>query len=211
MVVEALMDLPLETLAYRLPMLLDAAKHAETLKKSQLKLPVQIIASSEDKVLPSVDEGRKLARALPNAKLTTLEGSGHVPLLEARVNLATILRDAKLLERKPLGRPKDYVTDFTLPTAEQFANASKSLSTIRKLTSPIFLSTKSDGRRVSGHPADRAAGAARPPTQSCACAGVHPCDERGRFGKSGASTISIHMNKSRIHCTRAPHGKKWRR
>ena len=142
--------LPLETLAYRLPMLLDAAKHAETLKKSQLKLPVQIIASSEDKVLPSVDEGRKLARALPNAKLTTLEGSGHVPLLEARVNLATILRDAKLLERKPLGRPKDYVTDFTLPTAEQFANASKSLSTIRKLTSPIFLSTKSDGRRVSG-------------------------------------------------------------
>ena len=79
------------------------------LKLGSLKLPVEILASSEDRVLPSVDEGKRLARALPNGRTTVLEGSGHVPLLEARVDLASILRGTRFLERMPLGKPKDYV------------------------------------------------------------------------------------------------------
>ena len=39
-------------------------------------------------MLPSVDECRRLQRLLPNARTTELPGSGHVPLLEARISLA---------------------------------------------------------------------------------------------------------------------------
>ena len=141
--------LPLETLAYRLAMLLEGAKEVEGLKLSALRLPVQVIASTEDRVLPSVDEGKRLVRAMPNARLTQLPSSGHVPLLEARVDLARVLRDAELTSRAPA--PKiDYVDDFTPPSAEAFANASARLLNIRKVTSPVFLSTAAGGRRVAG-------------------------------------------------------------
>ena len=141
--------LPLPTLAYRLAMLTRAAEAADELKLSSLQLPVQVIASTEDKVLPSTDEGRRLVRSLPNARLTTLEASGHVPLLEARVALREVLREAELTARAPLPK-KDYVSDFTFPTAEDFANASRTIGNVRKLTSPVFLSTMPDGRRVAG-------------------------------------------------------------
>ena len=68
-------SLPLKALAYRLPMLLDTAKAAKELKLGTLKLPVEILASSEDRVLPSVEEGKRLARALPNGRTTVLQGS----------------------------------------------------------------------------------------------------------------------------------------
>lgn len=141
--------LPLPTLAFRLSMLVQAAKDAEELQLDKLKLPVQVFASSEDNVLPSVREGRRLARALPNADLTILSDSGHVPLLEVRVRLADLLRQARLTEREAVGR-KDYVADFHLPSAEEFANASASLRPIRQLTSPVFFSTDSAGQRIPG-------------------------------------------------------------
>jgi len=140
---------PRATLAFRLSMLLDASRAVDKLALSQLTLPVEVISSSEDRVLPSTDEARRLARALPNAQITRLRASGHVPLLEARVRLAKILRDARLIERAPR-RAKDYVNDFTLPTAAEFANASRSLASVRKLTSPVWLSTDARGRRVAG-------------------------------------------------------------
>ena len=141
--------LPLDTLAYRLDMLTKAAEASDKLKLGTLRLPVQILCSTEDKVLPSSEEGKRLARILPNARVTLLEESGHVPLLEARVALADVLRDVQLTERAALPK-KDYVVDFKPPTAEQFENASRTLSAVRKVTSPVFLSTTPGGRRISG-------------------------------------------------------------
>ncbi len=83
--------LPLPTLAFRLAMLLEAAERAPDLPLERLKVPVDVFASTDDRVLPSRDEGRRLARRLPNAKLTLLRDSGHVPLLEARVDIAVHL------------------------------------------------------------------------------------------------------------------------
>jgi len=141
--------LPLPALAFRLSMLSKAAEEVGQLKLEKLTLPVHIFASSEDRVLPSVSEGRRLVQKLPNARLTVLDDSGHVPLLEVRVRLAALLRKARLTERKPAPR-KDYVTDFQRPSADDFAKASESLLPIRKLTSPIFLSTDAAGKRISG-------------------------------------------------------------
>ena len=144
--------MPRSTLAYRLSMLLRAAEESEKLPLSRLKLPVQILASTEDRVLPSVREGRRLLNAFPNARLTRLEGSGHIPLLEAQVDLAAIIRRSQLVERaaRPPPKQRDWVKDFTPPSKEAYANASASLATVRRLTSPVFLSTDASGRRLSG-------------------------------------------------------------
>ena len=116
----------------------------------RVKLPIQLLASTEDKVLPSVDECRRLQRLLPNARVTELQGSGHVPLLEARISLRSVLRASGLVGRGPAPRPKDYVGSFAPPSAEAILNATKQLRLIRNLVSPVFLSTKAGGRRVAG-------------------------------------------------------------
>ena len=114
-----------------------------------LSLPVQLFASTEDKILPSVDECRRLARRLGNARVTTLQASGHCPLLEGEVSLADLLEKAELTRRAPAKR-KDYIADFVPPTAEAVRNATERLAGVRKATSPVFVSTLDDGRRVSG-------------------------------------------------------------
>ena len=79
--------LPADTLSFRLAMLSEAAAQLDQSAAGlrRVKLPIQLLASTEDKVLPSVDECRKLQRLLPNARVTELQGSGHVPLLEVTV------------------------------------------------------------------------------------------------------------------------------
>ena len=72
------------------------------------------------------------------------------------------------------------VADFTEPTAEQFANASKRLASIRKLTSPVFLSTTADGRRVAGLGGLPSLGSAARGAAGDAAAGeAGSADERG--------------------------------
>ena len=45
-----------------------------------------------------------------------------------------------------------------MPTAAQFENASRTIGSVRKLTSPVFLSTDTRGRRIPDHLADDADG-----------------------------------------------------
>jgi len=72
-----------------------------------------------------------------------------VPFLEARVDFAELLRKTRLTEREPAGR-KDYVTEFKPPSAEAYARATANLQNVRRLTSPVFLSTTADGKRIAG-------------------------------------------------------------
>lgn len=143
--------LPLPTLRFRLQMMRDAS--ATVTKPStlaRLTLPVEIYASTNDRLLPSADEGRRLARDMPNARLRLLQGAGHSPLLEAGgASLGALLKSAALTERTPRSRV-DYVGKFSPPSAEAFKNASASLENIRRLASPVFVSTTADGRRIAG-------------------------------------------------------------
>ena len=143
--------LPLGCLNFRLAELRAgaAAINEDTKALKALSLPVQLFASTEDKILPSVDECRRLSRRLGNARVTTLQASGHCPLLEGEVSLADLLEKAELTRRAPAKR-KDYIADFVPPTAEAVRNATERLAGVRKATSPVFVSTLDDGRRVSG-------------------------------------------------------------
>ena len=106
-------------------MLSEAAAHLEESAASlrRVKLPIQLLASTDDRVLPSVDECRRLQRLLPNARTTELPGSCHVPLLEARISLRDVLRTSGLVGRGPAAPPKDYVASFAPPSAEAILNA----------------------------------------------------------------------------------------
>ena len=142
--------IPLPTLQFRLRALRDAAAIVSSPKVlARLTLPVQLFVAGEDRLFPSADEGRRLARDLPNARLRLLPTAGHALLLDASVSLGDLLRSSGLTERRARSRT-DYINAFRPPSEESVANASASLQTIRRLASPVFLSTTAGGRRVAG-------------------------------------------------------------
>ncbi len=162
--------LPQRTLAFRLSMLLDGAGELDAKALRRVDVPVALFASTEDRFLPSTDECNQLARLLPDANVTKIQGAGHAPLIEAgEVNLAQLIGESGLLQKNATVRPpKDYVRGWTPPTAEQVANYTRqaNLGNIRRATSPIFLSTSPSGERTRGLgalpplPANKAAHAA---------------------------------------------------
>ncbi len=54
--------------------------------------PALIVASQRDRLLPSVDEGKRLVSLMPNARMHLLPESGHACLLESAVDLYDILK-----------------------------------------------------------------------------------------------------------------------
>ncbi len=59
--------------------------------------PVLLIAASDDRLLPSVKEARKLSKWMPNAQIVKLEHSGHACLLERNLELYKLLESANFL------------------------------------------------------------------------------------------------------------------
>ncbi len=63
-----------------------------------LTQPVLVIASNEDRLLPSLAEAKRLVSFLPNAKMVVLPQSGHACLLEADINLYEIMKTHNFLD-----------------------------------------------------------------------------------------------------------------
>ena len=91
----AVQSVPQQTSIWRLSILNEFAIPEADLR--QLDQPVLLIAGAEDRLLPSVAEVQRLARNLPNAQIVILPYSGHACLLEAEVNLYTIMQDHNFL------------------------------------------------------------------------------------------------------------------
>jgi len=67
--------------------------YIETEKLQSFSHPVLIVASGEDKLLPSVDEAYRLQQFIPQTKISILPHSGHCCLLEKNVDLVEILQN----------------------------------------------------------------------------------------------------------------------
>ncbi|GLI61318.1 hypothetical protein VaNZ11_003674 [Volvox africanus] len=67
--------------------------------------PVLLITSAKDRLLPSIMEGARLGRALPNARRYILPDSGHAALLERGINLAAIMQAMGFAGDVPLPWP----------------------------------------------------------------------------------------------------------
>lgn len=92
---EAMNSLPPKTVSWRLSLLRDFDVEEKDLRR--LTQPVLIIAGAADLLLPSVEEGRRLSKNLPNAQTLVLPHSGHACLLERDTNLWQIMQEANFL------------------------------------------------------------------------------------------------------------------
>lgn len=88
-------SVPGQTVLWRMTLIREFSVSDEQLSK--LSQPVLLIASNQDKLLPSVAEARRLISIFPNAKMTVLPDSGHTCLLENDINLYEILRENDFL------------------------------------------------------------------------------------------------------------------
>ncbi|MGL5035148.1 MAG: alpha/beta fold hydrolase [Microcystaceae cyanobacterium] len=86
-----------EVVSWRLGLLRDLA--IPTPKLQQIQSPTLILASRQDRLLPSVDEGVFLQSLIPQARLAVLPDSGHACLLEQNVSLTEIFQHQGLLPR----------------------------------------------------------------------------------------------------------------
>jgi pimeloyl-ACP methyl ester carboxylesterase len=77
----------------------DLALAVDTLDRvAQLRLPVHVVWGNEDRLLPAV-LSQTLAAAIPNAIQTSIEGCGHVPMVDRPLTFVTAL--LRFLERVP--------------------------------------------------------------------------------------------------------------
>lgn len=88
--IEAVRSVPQKTSIWRMSLLRDFEVPKEKLRQlTQLTL---LVASADDKLLPSLPEAYRLKRIFPNAQVVVLPESGHTCLLEENINLYEIMK-----------------------------------------------------------------------------------------------------------------------
>ncbi len=93
---ETVRSIPSATVLWRISLLRDF--HVNEAQLRRFTQPALIIASTDDRLLPSLPEAQRLVSILPNAKLVTLPNSGHACLLESNTNLYDILKENNFFE-----------------------------------------------------------------------------------------------------------------
>jgi pimeloyl-ACP methyl ester carboxylesterase len=93
---ETVQSVPSNTIRWRVSLLRDF--DTNNTKLSQLTQPILLVASSDDRLLPSLEEVDRLANIFPNCKTVTLPNSGHACLLESDTNLYDILKANDFLD-----------------------------------------------------------------------------------------------------------------
>ncbi|MDZ7960718.1 MAG: alpha/beta hydrolase [Aulosira sp. DedQUE10] len=93
---KSMRSVPPETILWRLSLLREFDVKAEQLRC--LTQPVLLIGGGQDRLLPSVDEVRRLNSILMNSRTAILPHSGHACLLESDTNLYEIMKANNFLE-----------------------------------------------------------------------------------------------------------------
>lgn len=87
---------PPETVLWRMSLIREFDVDEGQLRR--FTVPVLLIASALDRLLPSVTEARYLVKNLPDAKMVVLPYSGHACLVEEQVNLYQIMQEEDFLD-----------------------------------------------------------------------------------------------------------------
>lgn len=92
---DAMQSVSQETSVWRISLLREFQLDLTTLH--HITQPTLIIASNNDRLLPSVAEAKRLSLHLPHAQTYILPNSGHACLLESDVNLYNIIHETGFL------------------------------------------------------------------------------------------------------------------
>ena len=93
---KAMRSVPPETIRWRISLLREF--YIDEYKLRDLNLPILLIASANDRLLPSTSEAIRLGNIFPDAKIIILPESGHACLLEKDINLYEILHQSNFVE-----------------------------------------------------------------------------------------------------------------
>lgn len=105
--------------------------------------PTLVLYGKDDNLLPSRDEAKKLTNMMQNCKKKEIENAGHLTLDSPAVNCSRIIESTKSVA--PMSWRKDPVMDWEVPSKEKIEEAAEGTNGIRRLASPIFLSTGPGG------------------------------------------------------------------
>ena len=120
---------------------------------SQLEVPTLVVVGTDDKLIASGSEGRRLTRELPNCEKLEVRGAGHF-VLDDNVNLTEAIIYSKLLD--PLNfnetrKPYDAILDWKMPSKQVVEKArEEGVKFLNDAFSPIFISTDNEGNRAFG-------------------------------------------------------------
>jgi len=112
-----------------------------------------LICSTDDRLLPSQAEAKLLRHQLEKrcgklgVDVQELEGAGHEPLADVRIDVAALLRDSVIYKPR---KKRNYVTDFQVPSLEEVEKESERVERFAGVLSPVFLSTTPGGVREFG-------------------------------------------------------------
>ena len=144
--------IPRDTLAHRLSVLAAGCEvvNAPGALRS-IDVPALCVASSEDLLIPSGDEGPRLRREMRRCAVEVLEGASHAALQKDECDLLEVMARNGFkprAERDP--PPLSNDEGFMPPSAAELERAFESLEPLRRITSPVFFSTKANGQIVQG-------------------------------------------------------------
>lgn len=89
-------SVPPETVLWRISLLREF--HVEEEELRRLTQPILVIAGASDRLLPSLDEAKRLVSIFPNSKMVVLPQCGHACLLETDTNLYKIMKANDFLD-----------------------------------------------------------------------------------------------------------------
>ena len=144
--------IPRDTLAHRLSVLAAGCEvvNAPGALRS-IDVPALCVASSEDLLIPSGDEGPRLRREMPRCRVEVLEGASHAALQKDECDLLEVMARNGFKPRAEQDPPPlSNDEGFMPPSAAELERAFESLEPLRRITSPVFFSTKANGQIVQG-------------------------------------------------------------
>ena len=144
--------IPRDTLAHRLSVLAAGCEvvNAPGALRS-IDVPALCVASSEDLLIPSGDEGPRLRREMRRCRVEVLEGASHAALQKDECDLLEVMAKNGFKPRAAQDPPPlSNDEGFMPPSAAELERAFESLEPLRRITSPVFFSTKANGQIVQG-------------------------------------------------------------
>jgi 1-acyl-sn-glycerol-3-phosphate acyltransferase len=146
--------IPRDTLAHRLDKILrqgcEYLNGNDYERLVSMNVPTLVIASERDNLIPSVAESERLQKFLPKCKVEIVKGASHALLQEPGTNVIEIAKRNGFLPRKATDPVMTRDAKFDPPSAADIERARESLAGLRALTSPVFFSTRPDGKIIRG-------------------------------------------------------------
>ncbi|KAJ7976278.1 Acyltransferase-like protein, chloroplastic [Quillaja saponaria] len=136
--------LPRETLLWKLQLIQQASAYVNS-RLHDVNSEILLLSSGKDQLLHSQQEGERLRQVLPKCLLRHFDECGHFLFLESGIDLVTIIKATSHYRR---AKYHDYISDYMLPTLDEFKKVDEPYKLMDIATSPVILSTLEDGKIV---------------------------------------------------------------